>query len=406
MTSATSERVEAARNSGLPRRDWILLPLLSLLAIGFLAGASEWASRRVFYRLPSSGESCLTIKDPLNGAQGIPNCVVWEKIPEGKPTQYRFNREGYRNDVEFAPKPPETFRIVLIGSSVAAGFRAPREQTIAGLLPELLSQRTGRRIEVYSTGLPWRSADAVSRDLKDAIALHPDVILWILSPLDITYTSALKNTPDETPVNIPTGAGQTMKSWYEAKAVFSNSSFGSAVGKLFSHTYSATMLRDFFYRSPSQYVQASLAGADYNKDFLRNQPSAAWQEELREFSRGVAGIEDQAAKANIPLVAVLVPDRTQAAMISMMNDRPSGFDPYKLGGELRSLVINGGGKYIDILPDFQTIKNPQLGYFAMDGHPNGVGYATITRFLAREMLAADIPGLSSGAPQPQSGPRP
>jgi hypothetical protein len=391
MTSATSARGEETGNSRLPRRDWILLPLLSLLAIGLLAGVSEWASRRVFYRFPASGESCLTIKDPLNGAQGIPNCVVWEKIPEGRPTQYRFNANGYRNDVDFAPKPSGTFRIVLIGSSVAAGFRAPQEQTIAGLLPAELSQRTGRRIEVYSAGLPWRSADAVSRNLEDAIAVHPDMILWILSPLDITYTTALKNRGDDAPVTAPAGAGPIMKSWYAAKALFSNYSFVSAVGKLFSHTYSATMLRDFFYRSPSEYVQASLAGADYNQDFLRNQPSAAWDGELREFQRGVTSIEDQAAKANIPLVAVLVPDRTQAAMIAMTGDRPSGFDPYKLGSELRALLTKSGGKYIDILPYFQTVQNPQLGYFALDGHPNGVGYARATQFLARE-LAADIPG--------------
>jgi hypothetical protein len=387
------------------RRDWILLPLLGLFAIGLLAGASEWTSRRVFFRLPTSGENCLTIKDPLNGAEGIPNCVVSEKIPEGRVTQYRFDRNGYRNDVEFAPKSSRTFRIVLIGSSVAAGFRAPQEQTIAGLLPKLLSQRTGRTIEVYSTGLPWRSTDAVSRDLKDAIAVQPDMILWILSPLDITYASSLKNKRDDASLNFPAGVGQTRKNWYAAKAVFNNYSFGSAIGKLFSHTSSATMLRDFFYRSPSQYVQASLAGGDYNKDFLRIDPGAAWHEELREFSRGAKSIQEQAAEAHIPLVAVLVPDRTQAAMISMMGDYPAGFDPYKLGGELRTLITNGGGKYIDILPDFQSVPDPQLGYFAMDGHPNSIGYATITRFLARELLAASIPGLSSVAPQTPGGPR-
>ena len=58
--------------------------------------------------------------------------------------------------------------------------------------------------------------------------------------------------------------------------------------------------------------------------------------------------------AGIPLVAVLVPDRTQAAMISMMDECPKGFDPYKLGNELRSIIVSHGGTYIDILPEFRT----------------------------------------------------
>jgi hypothetical protein len=400
MTQASAANVGREKDTGLLWRDWILLPILSLLTVCLFAGSAELISRRIFFRLPTSGESCLRIEDSLSGARGIPNCVVSEKMPEGKLTEYRFNSNGYRNYVDFGPKPSGTYRIVLVGTSVAAGFRVAQEQTIAGLLPQELSQRTGRKVEVYSAGLPWRSASAISRDLKDAIATNPDMILWILSPLDVTYASSLRNANEQEPLNLPAGAGQLMREWYLAKSVFTKQSFVASITTVFSHTASATMLRDLFYRSPSQYVQASLAGADYKKEFLQNEPRAGWYEELREFDASAASIERQATKAGIPLVAVLVPDRTQATMISMMSYCPKGFDPYKLGNELRSIVESHGGTYVDILPEFRTISNPQLGYFALDGHPNAFGYAMITKFLTNKLAGITIPTLNKAAAQP------
>jgi hypothetical protein len=401
MTQASAVNVGRGKDTGLPRRDWILLPIFSFLTVCLLAGSAELISRQIFFRLPTSGESCLKIEDPSSGARGIPNCVVWEKIPEGNLTEYRFNSNGYRDYVDFGPKPPGTYRIVLVGTSVAAGFRAAQEQTIAGLLPEELSKRTGRKVEVYSAGLPWRSASAISRDLKDAIAANPDMILWILSPLDVTYASSMRTVSEDRPLKLPAGVGHLTREWYLVKDVFTKRSFVASVSTVFSHTSSATMLRDLFYRSPSQYVQASLAGTDYKKEFLQEEPSAGWYQELREFDASAASIEEQATKAGIPLVAVLVPDRTQAAMISMMGEGPKGFDPYKLGDELRSIVESHGGMYVDILPEFRTVLNPQLGYFALDGHPNAFGYAMITKFLTNKLAGITIPALNTAA-QPQA----
>ena len=71
--------------------------------------------------------------------------MIWEKIPEGKLTEYRFNSSGYRNNADFGPKSPGTYRIVMVGTSVAAGFRVPQGQTIGALLPAELSRRTGAR---------------------------------------------------------------------------------------------------------------------------------------------------------------------------------------------------------------------------------------------------------------------
>ena len=37
------------KEAKLPCRDWILLPLLSLLTICLVAGSTEWTTRRIFF---------------------------------------------------------------------------------------------------------------------------------------------------------------------------------------------------------------------------------------------------------------------------------------------------------------------------------------------------------------------
>jgi hypothetical protein len=395
MTRPIAADAGRSKEANLQRRDCIWLPTLSLLTICLLAGSVELGARRRFARLPTAGENCLVENDPSNGARGIPNCVVWEKIPEGKLTEYRFNSSGYRDDTNFGPKSPGTYRIVMVGTSVAAGFRVPQEQTIAALLPAELSRRTGHRVEVYNQGLPLRTTSSISRDLNDAIATNPDMILWVVSPLDISYSSLVGRRDEAKPRIAQPGA------WYFIKAVFATESFKTSIATIFSHTRTATLLKNFLYESPSQYVQASLKGADYKKDFLQSESSAEWHRELKEFDNSAANIEGQARKAGIPLVAVLVPDRTQAAMISLMDECPKGFDPYKLGKELRSIIVSHGGSYIDILPEFRTVPNPQLGYYAIDGHPNAYGHAMIARFLTNKLAGLTIPAMSVAA-QPEA----
>jgi hypothetical protein len=395
MTRPNAADAGCVKEAKLPRRDWILLPILSLLTVCLLAGLVELCGHEMFARISTVGENCLVVSDPSNGARGIPNCVIWEKIAEGKLTEYRFNSSGYRNNADFGPKSPGTYRIVMVGTSVAAGFRVPQGQTIGALLPAELSRRTGRKVEVYNEALPWRTPRSISRIFNEALAANPDMILWIVSPLDIA-------TP-----KYEAGSVTQDGTWNFIKTAFDTKSFNASMAAIFGHTKTATLLKEFLYESPSQYVRSSLMGTDYKKEFLQSESSAEWDTELKEFDSSAASIAGQARKAGIPLVVVLVPDRTQAALISMTGEWPKGFDPYKVGNEVSSIIVSHGGTYIDILPEFRTVPNPQLGYFALDGHPNPLGHAMIARFLTNKLADAAIPALSATAkPQAELQPRP
>ena len=54
--------------------------------------------------------------------------------------------------------------------------------------------------------------------------------------------------------------------------------------------------------------------------------------------RQLAEIDGLAKDAGVPLVAVFVPNRAQAAMISR-GDWPAGYDPFKLEHEVRDSIV-------------------------------------------------------------------
>jgi hypothetical protein len=123
---------EAAANENqakLPRRDWILLPLICLLTVGTLAVGTELSARRLFYRPPSTNGKCMQFVDPSAGLGAIPNAVCRTQS-EGRWMEYRFNSCGFRTNIDCkAPKSPGAYRIVMSGSSTAMGLGVPQEKS-------------------------------------------------------------------------------------------------------------------------------------------------------------------------------------------------------------------------------------------------------------------------------------
>jgi hypothetical protein len=382
----------------VPRRDWILLPALSLLTICLMFVSTELIARWLFPTLPTVGEDCMVFDDLATGARGIPNSVCWEKLPDGELTEYRFNSCGHRAGMECGLKTPGTYRIVMLGSSIATGMRVPREETFAALLPAELSQRTGRNVELYNEGMPWRSPSVIALHFDEVLATKPDMVLWVLSPTDIWNDSLLSSHhPESSPVPDSKAsapgrtAGLVLAALYRVMVAFAQRSVPDVVRNLWDRRETGFLLRHYLYESQSQYVMSYLMRAR-DVEYLRVEPSEEWQTHVQQLDGITAEVEARARAADVPLVAVLVPERAQAAMISM-GEWPTGFDPYKLDNELRSMVISHGGTYIDILPALRHILNPEKGYFSVDGHPDAHGHAMISGLLATELTSGAVPAL-------------
>jgi hypothetical protein len=275
------------------------------------------------------------------------------------------------------------------------GHMVPREKTFAALVPAIMNGQSRHKVELYNEGMVTVSPHVASLRMNEVLTADPDLILLTISPLDIEKElpdASLPNAPSET-------SALSGRAWYFFKAMFVSKSipdaahdFWARVLKRIEETKSATLIHTLLYKSKSQYVKSSLAGDDAG--FMRIPTSPDWQSRLRQFDSDTDELARQARSARVPLVVTLVPNRAQAAMISM-GEWPAGFDPYKLNDDMRAIVTRHGGIYIDLLPEYRTVINPEQGYYPVDGHPNSDGHAMISRMLVKELSNGAIPELST-----------
>ena len=399
MTQFPSSDSESIKEAKLPRRDWILLPLLGLLTICLMVVCTEAIGTRIYPRAGAPLLDCLVLNDPSTGIRGIPHSACWSRLIEGPLVESRFNGCGHREVIECGTKPASAYRIVLPGSSVVFGLGVPRDKTFAALLPGQLCSRSGRNVELYNAGMVTRGTASFARQINQhfdrILAAHPDMILWIMTPLDVEAESLPEPgvqpavAEEESVSRKP--ASFFSRSWEFAQTSFRAKSIPAAIDAISNQTRTVFLLRHLLYESQSLYVKSYLMSGD-DAGFLRSEPNVEWQNRLQQFESDVDGIEEQSAAAGIPFVAVLIPNRAQAAMISM-GEWPAGYDPYKLDKELRGIVTRHGGTYLDILQDYRDVPNPERGYFPVDGHPNADGHAMISRMLAKELTSGVIPEL-------------
>lgn len=373
---------ECPGDTNLPWREWLLLMSLGLLTLLTLVCFLELAARKLIPESGSVFRGCMLLNDPSAGTQGIPNSSCAEQSPEGPLTEYRFNACGDRTSGDCGPKSPGTFRIVLVGSSFGFGFMVPSDKTFAALLPIELSQETGRTIEVYNESMVGRFPLQVTSRFSEVLAAKPDMVLWVLTPADIQFSSRGMPPPAELS---PNEFGSHMRPLVKVLNFVLQHGNGW-------YEHIGILLRHILYtnETQAQYVTSFLMNGDDSSGFLKAQLSANWTNHLRQFDARAALVESRSKAAGIPFVAVLVPNRAQAAMIST-GRWPAGYDPYKLDNELRSIIESHGGMYVDVLPDYRLIPNPERHYFPVDGHPDPDGHAIISHLLARQLSSGTVP---------------
>jgi hypothetical protein len=411
MSPPSASDPENKNETKLPRRDWILLPLIGFFTLLFLAVSTELLARWLFPASEVGFERCFASDDPSGTAPVNPNSFCIEQIAESRlPVEYRFDSHGHRADTELGPKPPGTYRIVMIGSSMAMGLFVPEDRSFAARLPKELSQRTGRKIELYNeaTGGKFRGGpfplQGSARNFKEVLAANPDMILWVITPMDIENADSASTTP------LQQGTmGGTLTSEKEAPRfanicgklndAISKGTLGRKLLDRWQESRTSLVLKHFLLgaESQDQYVTSYLKNED-DAGFLRTESNSKWQHLVEVFQGDAEQFEQQAKAAGVPFVAVLVPNRAQAAMISM-GEWPRGYDPYKLDAELRSTVDARGGIYIDILSSFQKIPSPEQYYFPVDGHLNVDGHAVLSNLLSERLTDGIVPALRADPQQ-------
>lgn len=112
-----------------------------------------------------------------------------QRLPYGDNPERAYNLSLYNLEAMFASheladgvKPPDEFRVILIGDSSTWGFLLPTEHTLSAQLNSAeLELPDGRHLRAYNLGYPVMSLTKDLMILSYAMRYQPDLIVWLFT---------------------------------------------------------------------------------------------------------------------------------------------------------------------------------------------------------------------------------
>jgi SGNH hydrolase-like domain, acetyltransferase AlgX len=367
----------------LPKRDYILLPLISLLTIVILFGAAEGLTRWIW---PEQKLISCEIDDPVNGTRFKPNCSARVKNAEGPWSTYQFNDCGYRGNTSCASKPAGSARIAIIGSSVAQALYVPYEQTYFGRLASDLNRICDRPVDVQNLGVLNVSPIDTYRRIPEVIGLKPDVVVYMVAPFDLEKQIDPQALAER---DAPRSAAEPPAA---TLALSPMKRFQQAVIK----GRSVLVAQHFLFENKETFLRVYLLYGD-KADFLRQPFTAAWQQRFADLDVLIGGMAEKLRVANIPLLVVAVPSRAESALLSSPQ-LPPNVDPFAFGRRIDEIAAKHGAGYVDLMNVFSKIPDAQNMYYVVDGHVTAEGQAVMAQAILRKLQDGTIPAFSQCSP--------
>jgi lysophospholipase L1-like esterase len=175
----------AARGPTAPPAAAAIAQRLALVGLGVLAGlAVAEGGLRLWARTDTPLAWMIADWDPDGSRVELLGDACFRGRP-GTATHYRngtvahVNRLGYRGPEVAVPKPPGTYRVVLLGGSTSHGCLVDDDETIDAHLRATLAARVPeRRVEVVNLGLDGLDALCDRERLRlEGLALEPDAVI-------------------------------------------------------------------------------------------------------------------------------------------------------------------------------------------------------------------------------------
>lgn len=347
----------------LPRRDFILIPMLVLVTLSLLAVLGEASSRVVFAE--SDAETCAMV-----GPGGVtvirPNCQSHRKAAEGPDTINAYNDCGYRTPAPCHDRAASSIRVAVMGASAAEGLKVRYNDTFAGRLSVALSSACGRPVEFQNMGVAGATLLDIYRRTEEALAMRPDVVLLVLTPYEMkepigAAAMALRDAPPRPGGDLPSQTPAPVR---------------SLVSLISDLAYNSRMLvaaQHFLFQDRSTFVRLFMLHGE-DADYLRAPLSAAWQHRLADFETLLTSMADRAHAAGLPMLLALSPQRVQASLTDG-SVRPVNVDPFQVGRALGAIAARHGVGFVDSLEGFARERDPDEMYYAVDGHMDAEGHA-------------------------------
>ena len=378
MTQPGSRDSGNAVEEKLPRRDFVILPLLSLLTIATCLAAAEMTSRHFF---AADVQDTCQIDGAAIDAGHIPNCTTRLKAAEGPWVTNQYNDCGYRTKESCGPKPIGSERIALIGSSESEGLYVAYDETFATRTAGALTRILGRPVEVQNLARTPCSLICVSHQVDEALALKPDLLLLAIDPYDVEYLDPAQMSNRYSP-SIPREG---------PPASSGNSNPLARISLLAKNSSSMVAGEHFLFQNASTYARIYLHYGDH-ADYLRTGFSPAWDRRFDALEVLLAEMARKADTAKVPFVLIEIPSVAQASL-SAEKTLPAGVDPYGFNERLKQIASRRGIEFIDGLEALKGGPEVNKLFYVTDGHINAEGHALIARALVEQLTKGEGGGL-------------
>jgi hypothetical protein len=371
----------------LPRRDYVLLPLLSILTVVVMFSGAEILAR---FFWPAGEKGYCVAFDPTVGPHGKPNCTAMNKLPETEWVTYKFNKCGYRSEAACGPKPADAIRIAILGSSIAEGYVTAYDDMFSTRAVKLLSRSCRRNVEFQNLGIEGSPPIYAYRHMDEALRLKADLIALPISPWDV------EEGIDPHLMAIRKNAGPIGK-----PAVLVHLNPVQKVQALVHDSRVALVAQHFMLQNRQTFLKLYLVAGGDHTDFVRVPFTPAWEKRFADIELLFGEMADKAHAAGVPFMLIGVPERAQA-MMARAPDLPAGVDPYAYDRRLSEIAARHGILYVDVLKAIAaSAVDPQELFYIVDGHPTARAHAVIAEALAKELLGGRVGVFSAcGGPNP------
>ena len=344
----------------LPRRDYILLPLIFVMTIFVLLGVGE-VSARLLYPQIDAVEPC-EYQTPT-GSHYHPGCTSHTKVWEGPWITQHFNDCGYRTAESCAERPPGSLRVVVVGSSTSRGALVNYDKSFAARASAALSDKCGGLVDFQNLGSEPTDVNRVDQRMQEALALKPTAIVMTIGPFDVLH---LKDPP-------PVAPGEAAPEPFSLRTLIS----------LLRESRLFLLMQYYLYSDPSFQIRAFLLNTDA-ADYVRRPLSAAWQKRVDDIGELLGRIQSQAH--GVPVLLFFFPERAQVGLARLASD-PPGVDPYVLGSALKKVAAEHGMRFFDSTKAFASAPDFQSLFYLTDGHPNDGGHAALAGVVEQGLLS-------------------
>jgi len=148
---------------------WMVADLVLLLVLGPVRTVEDFyePDRQCGYRMKPNLE------------------FVFASPYHGYAATVRTNELGWRDDPVWVPKPPGTYRVLLLGDSMTAGLEVDKDETFESVCERRLAAQ--RPTEVINSGVRGYNLDNIIGSFQSyGLRVDPDLVVYVFTDNDLT----------------------------------------------------------------------------------------------------------------------------------------------------------------------------------------------------------------------------